>query len=116
MKKIFAVAAALLLALGIIAVFAIKNETPPSPPAATSPPDPSGETSKAAGEVYYLNFKPEQAQKWEELARIYTAETGVPVTVRTAASGTYEDTLRSEIEKPDAPTLFQVFSPMGPLT
>ena len=113
MKKIFAVAAALLLALGIIAVFAIKNETPPSPPAATSQPDPSGETSKAAGEVYYLNFKPEQAQKWEELARIYTAETGVPVTVRTAASGTYEDTLRSEIEKPDAPTLFQVNGPMG---
>ena len=69
--------------------------------------------SAEEGSVYYLNFKPEQAQQWEELAAVYTAETGVPVTVITAASGTYEDTLRSEMEKNEAPTLFQVNGPVG---
>ena len=69
--------------------------------------------SAEEGSVYYLNFKPEQATQWEELAKIYSEETGVPVTVITAASGTYEDTLRSEIEKADAPTLFQVNGPVG---
>ena len=51
----------------------------------------------AAGEVYYLNFKPEQDAQWQELAKIYTEETGVPVTVVTAASGEYETTLMSEM-------------------
>ncbi|HNW87136.1 MAG TPA: ABC transporter substrate-binding protein [Candidatus Limiplasma sp.] len=67
----------------------------------------------ATGSVYYLNFKPEQDQQWQDLAKLYTEKTGVPVTVVTAASGTYETTLRSEIEKADAPTLFQVNGPVG---
>ena len=113
MKKILAVAAALALILGVIAIFAAREEKAPTPPATTNENSTPGSKPQGAGTVYYLNFKPEQARQWEELARIYTAETGVPVTVRTAASGTYEDTLRSEIEKPDAPTLFQVNGPMG---
>lgn len=28
----------------------------------------------ASGSVYYLNFKPEQATQWEELAAAYTEE------------------------------------------
>ena len=67
----------------------------------------------AEASVYYLNFKPEQDAQWQELARIYTEKTGVPVTVVTAASGEYETTLMSEIEKTDAPTLFQVNGPVG---
>ena len=67
----------------------------------------------AEGSVYYLNFKPEQDAQWQELAKIYTEKTGVPVTVVTAASGEYETTLMSEIEKTDAPTLFQVNGPVG---
>ncbi|MBQ6786271.1 MAG: ABC transporter substrate-binding protein [Lachnospiraceae bacterium] len=67
----------------------------------------------ATGKVYYLNFKPEQAQAWEALAAKYTEETGVEVAVQTAASGTYESTLKSEIAKTDAPTLFQVNGPIG---
>jgi raffinose/stachyose/melibiose transport system substrate-binding protein len=63
--------------------------------------------------VYYLNFKPEQAMQWEALAKRYTARTGVPVTVMTAAADTYEDTLRSEMEKAQMPTLFQVNGPVG---
>ena len=63
--------------------------------------------------VYYLNFKPEADEAWQSLAAAYTEETGVPVTVVTAASGNYETTLTSEIDKSDAPTLFQVNGPIG---
>ena len=70
-------------------------------------------TIDAAGKVYYLNFKPEQDEAWQNLAKKYTEETGVPVTVVTAASGQYETTLMSEMAKSDAPTLFQVNGPVG---
>ena len=70
-------------------------------------------TASAEGSVYYLNFKPEQDPQWQELAKLYTEKTGVPVTVVTAASGNYETTLMSEIEKNDPPTLFQVNGPVG---
>ncbi len=66
-----------------------------------------------AGSVYYLNFKPEQDAQWKALAKEYTDETGVKVTVVTAASGEYEDTLAAEIVKTKAPTLFQVNGPVG---
>ncbi len=67
----------------------------------------------AEGSVYYLNFKPEQDEQWQALAKSYTEQTGVPVTVVTAASGTYEETLTAEIAKDEAPTLFQVNGPVG---
>lgn len=70
-------------------------------------------TTAAAGKVYYLNFKPEQDEQWQALAKVYTEQTGVPVTVVTAASGEYETTLMSEMAKSDAPTLFQVNGPIG---
>ncbi len=63
--------------------------------------------------VYYLNFKPEANDAWQALAAAYTEETGVPVTVVTAASGEYETTLQAEMAKSDAPTLFQVNGPVG---
>ena len=70
-------------------------------------------SSEAEGKVYYLNFKPEADEYWQELAEVYTEETGVEVTVLTAASGEYEKTLKSEMAKTDAPTLFQVNGPVG---
>ncbi|MEH2942953.1 ABC transporter substrate-binding protein [Lachnospiraceae bacterium KK002] len=76
----------------------------------------SKDDSQAAsgdGAVYYLNFKPEQADQWKALAETYTEQTGVPVTVETATSGTYESTLKSEMAKEEAPTLFQVNGPVG---
>ncbi len=73
----------------------------------------SDTAASGEGKVYYLNFKPEQADAWVDLAAKYTEETGVPVTVETAASGTYEQTLKSEMAKTDAPTLFQVNGPVG---
>ena len=73
--------------------------------------DGKGDSSK--GSVYYLNFKPEQDEQWQQLAKDYTKETGVDVTVVTAASGNYETTLMSEMGKSGAPTLFQVNGPVG---
>ncbi len=70
-------------------------------------------TDDGAGSVYYLNFKPEQAQQWEDIAARYTEETGIEVKVKTAAAGEYESTLKSEISKSDAPTLFQINGPVG---
>lgn len=70
-------------------------------------------TPEASGKVYYLQFKPEQDQQWQDLAKAYTDETGVEVTVVTAAENTYEQTLTSEMDKTDAPTLFQVNGPVG---
>ena len=71
----------------------------------------SGDDAK--GKVYYLNFKPEAADQWAALAKEYNKEKGVDVKVQTAASGTYEQTLKSEIAKTEAPTLFQVNGPVG---
>ena len=71
------------------------------------------EASAEGGSVYYLNFKPEVDEQWQEIAAAYTEETGVPVKVVTAASGTYEEVLKSEIAGSDAPTLFQINGPIG---
>lgn len=77
--------------------------------------DANGDSQDGAGKgkVYYLNFKPEQGEDWVELAAKYTEETGVPVDVQTAAAGTYEEQLKSEMAKTEAPTLFQVNGPIG---
>lgn len=75
----------------------------------------SGATSTASGDgqVYFYNFKPEQDEAYQAIAAEYTEATGVPVKVVTAASGTYEQQLRSEIAKNDAPTIFQINGPVG---
>lgn len=65
------------------------------------------------GSVYYLQFKPEAADQWTELAEKYTEATGVEVNVVTAASGTYESTLKAEMAKDEVPTLFHVNGPVG---
>ncbi len=101
MKKFLAMFLALVMALSLVACGEKKDDTKTE----------GGDT--ATGKVYYLNFKPEQDQDWQDLAKAYTEETGVPVTVLTAASGTYEEKLTSEIAKTDAPTLFQVNGPVG---
>ena len=64
--------------------------------------------AKDEGSVYWLNFKPESDEALQEIAKMYTEETGVEVKVVTAASGTYNETLTAEMDKSDAPTLFVV--------
>lgn len=74
--------------------------------------NPTDDTA-AAATVYFLNFKPEAADIYKEIAQKYEAEKGVKVKVVTAASNTYETTLKSEIVKSDAPTIFQINGPVG---
>lgn len=64
-------------------------------------------------EIYFLNFKPEIMDIYKEIAQKYKEEKGVDVKVVTAASDTYETTLKSEIAKKDAPTIFQINGPVG---
>ena len=117
MKKLIAMLLALVMVLGLVAcggnTAPAATEAPkaeaPAAPAATEAP--ATEAPAAAGSVYYLNFKPEQDEAWQNLAVEYTKLTGVPVTVLTAASGTYEETLMAEMGKTEAPTLFQVNGP-----
>lgn len=72
-----------------------------------------GTKSSAKGSVYYLNFKPEADKAWQELAKAYKEETGVEVKVVTAAEGKYEETLTAQIDKENAPTLFQISGAVG---
>ena len=116
LKKALSLALAGTLCLSLFAGCSNNSAGTSTPPAGNSPSgsepaEPS--TPTAEGAVYYLNFKPEQDEAWQALAKAYTAETGVPVTVSTAASNTYEQTLMSEIAKSNPPTLFQVNGPVG---
>lgn len=92
---------------------AAEGEAEAEAPAAEEPAAEAPAASADGGKVYYLNFKPEVDTQWQEIAAAYTAETGVEVKVVTAASGTYEEVLRSEIAGTDAPTLFQINGPVG---
>ena len=73
----------------------------------------AGCSSDKNSQVYFLNFKPESASVYEEIAKKYEEETNVKVKVVTAAANNYEQTLKSEIAKSDAPTIFQVNGPVG---
>ena len=79
----------------------------------TAAADTTAATEGKTGKVYFLNFKPEQDEAYQAIAKQYTEATGVAVTVVTAASGTYEQTLTAEIAKTDAPTIFQMNGPVG---
>ena len=107
MKKILA------LVLCLAMVFALCACGGSSAPAESAAPAeesaaPAEESAAPAGSVYWLNFKPESDEALQEIAKLYTEKTGVPVKVVTAASGTYNQTLTSEMDKTDAPTLFVV--------
>ena len=107
MKKILA------LVLCLAMVFALCACGGSSAPAESAAPAeesaaPAEESAAPAGSVYWLNFKPESDDALQQIAAMYTEETGVPVKVVTAASGTYNQTLTSEMDKTDAPTLFVV--------
>ena len=70
-------------------------------------------TSAETGSVYWLNFKPESDEVLQQVAKLYTEKTGVPVNVVTAASGTYSQTLTAEMDKSTPPTLFIVGNQAG---
>jgi maltose transport system substrate-binding protein len=117
-KKLFPLISIILIAAIALAACATPTAAPTevaateavaTAAAATEAP-PAAQTG---GEVYYLNFKPEVAEIYTQIADEYKKETGVTLKVVTAAAGTYEQTLKSEIAKSDAPVLFQINGPRG---
>ncbi|AKV55828.1 Solute-binding protein ABC transporter (MalE family) [Bifidobacterium actinocoloniiforme DSM 22766] len=68
----------------------------------------SSSASSDKGHVYYLSAKPEQQDEFKDLAKQFTKDTGIPVDVSVASSGTYEQSLKSELAKSNAPTMFDV--------
>ena len=110
-RRNFLKAAGAVSAAGVLAACGSSSNST----AASTGSSTAGSTTASAsgGKVYYLNFKPEQDEAWQNLAAAYTESTGVPVTVVTAAANQYETTLMSEMEKSEAPTLFQVNGPVG---
>ena len=123
MKKLIAMLLALVMVLGLAACASKTTDTTTTEqtPAADTTTDTTTDTTEApadteqdttadtaaTGSVYYLNFKPEADEAWQAIAKTYTEQTGVPVKVVTAASGTYDTTLAAELDKSSAPTLFQ---------
>jgi raffinose/stachyose/melibiose transport system substrate-binding protein len=132
-KKLFPLVSIFLIAAFALAACASPAVAPTEAPAtqapaaqvpATQPPAAQAPATQAVapaaatkapsgGEVYFLNFKPEVADVYQKISDEYKAETGVTLKVVTAASGTYEQTLKSEIAKSDPPVLFQINGPVG---
>ena len=74
----------------------------------TTPQNSDGKTT-----IRFLNFKPEIANVYDEIAKAYNKETGNTLIVETAASGNYEQTLAAKMGTSEAPTLFQINGPKG---
>ena len=88
MKKVLALILALVMCIGVFASCTGDDKT------------------DAKGRVYWLNFKPESDATLQEVAKMYTDETGIEVKVVTAASGSYNQTLIAEMDKSEAPTMY----------
>lgn len=113
MKKILALTLVMLMFVAVLSGCAQPPAADDQPGEAVPAPPETPAAAEGATEIYFLNFKPEIAEVYAEIAAAYEAETGVKVKVETAAAGTYEQTLRSEIAKADAPTIFQINGPVG---
>ena len=116
MKKLIAMLLALVMVLGLAACggsSAPAATEAPAAPDTEAAPATEAAAPAAEGRVYYLNFKPEADGTMQELAKLYTETTGIPVKVVTAASGTYSDTLTAEMAKSEAPTIFNIGNKSG---
>lgn len=104
MKKLFAILLSAVLCIGLFAACGTTDDT-------TAADD--SKSAEATGSVYWLNFKPESDEVLQQVAAMYTEKTGVEVKVVTAASGTYSQTLTSEMDKSAPPTLFVIGNQAG---
>ena len=107
-KKVLASTLAGVLAVGALASCSDNGNTNSTTPSTSTPTSESKVDTSGVKSIYFLNFKPEIASKYETIAAKYKEETGIEVRVQTAASGEYEKTLTSEMAKSDPPTIFQI--------
>ncbi len=112
-KKFWALALCVVMALSLLAGCSSSGSSTPisTPGGGSSVADNGGSeptAPAASGSVYWLNFKPESDTVLQEIAEMYTAETGVPVKVVTASAGTYNQQLTAEMDKAAPPTLFVI--------
>ncbi|ROR29350.1 carbohydrate ABC transporter substrate-binding protein (CUT1 family) [Mobilisporobacter senegalensis] len=115
-KRLIALLLTVVLSIGLLSACGKKEDAKDtSDPAATTEDttDEAAADTEKVDEIYFLNFKPEIAEVYDKIATDYEAETGIKVKVVTAASGTYEQTLKSEVAKSDPPTIFQINGPVG---
>lgn len=75
--------------------------------------DDGKEGTSSGGSAYFLNFKPESEEVFNEIAEKFTEEEGIDCKVVTAANNQYESTLKTEMAKEDAPTAFIINGPVG---
>ena len=114
-KKVLASTLAGVLAVGALAgcgESGNNNNNSTASTASTATTESKVDTSGVKS-IYFLNFKPEIADKYEAIAAKYKEEKGIEVRVQTAASGEYEKYLTSEMGKSDPPTIFQINGPVG---
>ena len=76
----------------------------------------SSSSSGSDNGVYLLNFKPEAEEALKTIASAYKDKAGVEVKIVTAASGTYQETLQTEVAKSNPPTIFNINGPVGLVT
>jgi raffinose/stachyose/melibiose transport system substrate-binding protein len=112
-KKLLCLLLAAAMVTTIFAGCGKKTENKPTETQTTQTQTTQATTAPAVKEIYFMNFKPEIAPVYDSIAKDYEAATGVKVKVVTAASGTYEQTLTSEIAKSEPPTIFQINGPVG---
>ena len=99
MKKLISIILSLFIMISIFAGCSKKND--------------NDNAAQRITTIRFLNFKPEVANVYSEIAKAYEQETGVKVIVETAASGNYEQTLTAKMGTDEAPTLFQINGPKG---
>lgn len=81
--------------------------------ACSSGTESTGSENAEVKTIRYLNFKPEIADKYQQIASAYEQKTGIKVIVETAANNTYEQTLTAKMSTDEAPTIFQINGPQG---
>lgn len=117
LKKGLAVTVAALMAAASMTACgptpAASSQATASAASAASTASANGKSQYAGETVYFLNFKPEVADVYKDIAKDFEAETGIKLNVVTAASNTYEQQLTSELAKSEPPTIFQINGPVG---
>ncbi len=109
LKRVLALSMAGCMTVGLLAGCNNNSGSGDSTGSTADSAAPAGEGGDASkGKVYWLNFKPESDEVLQEVAKMYKEEKGIDVKVVTAASGTYEQTLSSEMDKSEKPTLYVI--------